>query len=88
MRLQEIVSPEVEAPVPDGVVKSCGNVHVLVHFSRMDCSNHRRYAMAVFQGDGIAQILVIGERIVAAVVHRPPGIGTPEQTPVGRNGTI
>ena len=78
MRFQEIVTPEIEIPILEGIVETGGYVDVLIHLPRMDSSNHWRNAMTGFQGNGIAQVFVIGEGVFAAVVYHPPRIGAPE----------
>ena len=78
MTLQEIVAPDVDIPVLYRIIKTCGNIHILVELPGMDGTCHWRNGVAVFQRKGITDILVVADGILCPILHRPPSVGTPE----------
>ena len=54
----------------------------------MDCAQHGCDGAALLEGDGVAQVLVVGEGVVLAVLDYPPCVGAPEETPVVRDGAV
>jgi len=88
MILQKIVAPEVEIPVPDGIVEACRDVDVLVEEPGVDGSEHGGDGVSVAEGKGVAEVLVVGERVGGSVADNPPGVRAPEEAAVGADGTV
>ena len=88
MALQEVISPEVEIPILDGIIETCGHIYVLVKLPGMDGSYHGGNGVAVPQVNGIGEVLVIGIGTACSLVDDPPCICTPEQVAVIGDGTI
>ena len=88
MVFQEVVAPDIDIPVLEGEIASCGDVDVLVKLPGMNRACHGGDGISFFQGDGIAQVLVIGEGEGGVPVDNPPGIRTPEQATVPGDGTV
>ena len=59
MVFQEIITPQIQVPITDGVIKACAQIHILVKLPRMDGTYHRCDGVLVFEMNGITQILVI-----------------------------
>ena len=60
MALQEVISPEVEIPIFDGIIETCGHIYVLVKLPGMDGSYHGGNGVSVPQVNGIGEVLIIG----------------------------
>lgn len=88
MAVKEVVAPEVDVPVLEGVVESGSRFRILIQPPGVDGTYHGGEGPVVFQGDGVAQILVVEIGIVGTVVNNPPGVRTPEQTAVACDGTV
>ena len=88
MAVEEVVPPEVEGPVLEGVVHSGSRFQILIKTPGMDGTNHGSNGPVLFQRDRITQIFVVGIAVVCAVVDDPPGVCTPEETAVARNRPV
>ena len=88
MPLQEVVAPEIDVPVLDGVIEACGKVHVLVELPGMYGSDHWGNGVSVLQGDGIAQILVVRVGVRGVILYYPPSVGAPKEAAIVCDGSV
>ena len=88
MAFQEVITPHIDVPVPEGIIASRCHIDILVEFPGMNGPYHRRDGMPIPETNGIAEILVIGHRVVCPLVDDPPRVRTPEEVSVTRDGTI
>ena len=54
----------------------------------MDSPYHGGYAFLFLQAEGIAKVLVVGERVVSPLIHTPPRVRTPEEPAVSGDVAI
>lgn len=88
MAVEEIVAPEVEVPVLEGIVESGSGFRILIKTPGVDSTYHRSKRPVLFQRDGVTQILVVGIGVVCTVIDNPPSVRTPEQTAIACNRPV
>jgi len=88
MTIKQVVAPDVEVPVLEGVVKTDGGLNVLIELPGVDGTNHRRDGATFFQRKGVSQVLVVGIAVSGTIIDYPPGVGTPEQPTVAGDGSV
>ena len=74
MAVEEVVAPEIDVPVLEGVVHSGSGFQVLIETPGVDGTDQWSKRTVLFQRDGITQIFVVGIIIVCTVVDNPPGV--------------
>jgi hypothetical protein len=74
MAVEEIVAPEIDIPVLEGVVQSGSGFQILIETPGMDGTDHGSKRTVLLQRDGVTQIFVVGIIIVCTVVDNPPGV--------------
>jgi hypothetical protein len=74
MAVEEVVAPEIDIPVLEGVVQSGSGFQILIETPGMDGTDHGSKRTVLLQRDGVTQIFVVGIIIVCTVVDNPPGV--------------
>ena len=82
MPIQEIVPPQIQIPVMNGIIESGSQIDILIKLPGMNGSDHGRNGMSVSQMNAITQVFVVGKRIACSPINHPSRVCTPEQVAI------